>query len=46
MVPAGLDREAAVERALTSENVRRHLADGRPPARVVYVPDRLVNLAK
>ena len=28
---------------MASEHVRRHL-DGRRPARVVYLPDRLVNL--
>ena len=41
--PAGLDRDQAVELALASDNVRRHLAGGRPRD-VVYVPDRLVNL--
>jgi leucyl-tRNA synthetase len=41
--PAGLDRDQAVELALASDNVRRHL-DGRPPVKVVHVPDRLVNL--
>jgi leucyl-tRNA synthetase len=43
--PAGLDRDHAVELALASENVRRHLA-GRPPRDAVYVPDRLVNLLR
>jgi leucyl-tRNA synthetase len=41
--PAGLDREQAVQLALRSEKVRRHL-DGRPPRDAVHVPDRLVNL--
>jgi leucyl-tRNA synthetase len=41
--PAGLDRDQAVALALASENVRRHL-DGRQPAKVVHLPDRLVNL--
>jgi leucyl-tRNA synthetase len=42
-IAAGTDREAALERALASENVRRHLSDG-TPSRVVFVPDRLINL--
>jgi leucyl-tRNA synthetase len=42
-VPAGLDREQALERALVSENVSRHLR-GAKPGRVVFVPDRLINL--
>jgi leucyl-tRNA synthetase len=41
--PAGLGRDQAVELALASENVRRHLG-GRRPRDAVYVPDRLVNL--
>jgi leucyl-tRNA synthetase len=41
--PAGLDHDQAVELALQSANVRRHL-DGRPPRDAVYVPDRLINL--
>jgi leucyl-tRNA synthetase len=41
--PAGLDRDQAVQLALASDNVRRHLG-GRPPRQAVYVPDRLVNL--
>jgi leucyl-tRNA synthetase len=41
--PAGLDRDQAVELALQSDNVRRHL-DGRRPRDAVYVPDRLINL--
>jgi leucyl-tRNA synthetase len=41
--PAGLDRDHALELALRSGNVGRHL-DGRRPRQVVYVPDRLINL--
>jgi leucyl-tRNA synthetase len=41
--PAGLDREQAVQVALRSGKVRRHL-DGRRPRDAVHVPDRLVNL--
>ena len=41
--PAGIGRDQAVELALASDNVRRHLA-GRQPRDAVYVPDRLVNL--
>jgi leucyl-tRNA synthetase len=41
--PAGLDRDRAVELALASDNVRRHL-DGRTVVQAVHVPDRLVNL--
>jgi leucyl-tRNA synthetase len=41
--PAGLDRDQAIELALESDNVRRHL-DGRRPRDAVYVPDRLINL--
>jgi leucyl-tRNA synthetase len=44
-VPAGLDEAAATERALASEAANRALGgDGRRPARVVYVPDKLINL--
>jgi leucyl-tRNA synthetase len=39
----GLDRERALELALQSEAVQRHLA-GRRPRDAVYVPDRLINL--
>jgi leucyl-tRNA synthetase len=42
-VPAGLDEEHALERAKGRENVRRHFK-GRDPTRVVFVPDRLINL--
>ncbi len=41
--PAGVDQATAVELALTSDNVRRHL-DGRRPRATVFVPDRLINL--
>jgi len=40
---AGLGREQAVAMALESERVRRHL-NGRQPRKVVFVPDRVVNL--
>jgi leucyl-tRNA synthetase len=40
--PPGLDRDQAMELALQSDNVRRHLR-GRPRD-AVYVPDRLINL--
>jgi len=44
-VPAGLGEAAAVELALASEPARRALGgDGTRPRRVVYVPDRLINL--
>jgi leucyl-tRNA synthetase len=44
-VPAGLDQPAAVQRALASAAVQRALGgEDRPPARVVYVRDKLVNL--
>jgi leucyl-tRNA synthetase len=44
-VPAGLDEAAAIERALASETARRALGDdGKRPRRVVYVPDKLINL--
>jgi leucyl-tRNA synthetase len=42
-VATGLDEGAAVQRALASEAVRRALGRERP-SRVVYVPDRLINL--
>jgi leucyl-tRNA synthetase len=41
--PAGIDEAKAREMALASEQVRRHL-DGREPARVIYVPGKLVNI--
>jgi leucyl-tRNA synthetase len=43
-VPAGLDEAAATERALASEPARRALGNGGHPRRVVYVPDKLINL--
>ena len=42
-VPAGLDEEQALEQAKGRESVRRHLM-GREPAKVIYVPDRLINM--
>jgi leucyl-tRNA synthetase len=42
-VPAGLGQDRALEVALASDTVRRHL-DGRSPAKVIHVQDRLVNL--
>ncbi len=43
LVPRGLTQEQLVDRALADPAVRRYL-DGRPIRKVVYVPDRLVNL--
>jgi len=43
VVRRGLDRDAAIEAAMTSERIRS-LLEGGPPLRVVHVPDRLVNL--
>jgi leucyl-tRNA synthetase len=43
-VPAGLDRAAAIERALASDATQRALGNGAQPSRVVYVPDKLINL--
>jgi leucyl-tRNA synthetase len=42
-VPPGIDRDRALERAMDRENVRRHLTSGKP-RKVVFVPDRLINL--
>jgi leucyl-tRNA synthetase len=42
-VPAGTTEGAALETAMRSEKVRAALA-GRAPSKVVYVPDRLINL--
>ncbi|HET9723344.1 MAG TPA: leucine--tRNA ligase [Actinomycetota bacterium] len=42
-VPAGTDQDRALELALESENVRRHLTE-EGPAEVVFVADRLINL--
>ena len=41
--PKGAPREALEEMALASANVVRIL-DGKPPRKVIVVPDRLVNL--
>jgi leucyl-tRNA synthetase len=41
--PKGLPREAAEALALASEKVGR-LLDGKPPRKVIVVPDRLVNI--
>ena len=43
-VPAGLDEANATERALASDPIRRALGNGRRPSRVIYVPDKLINL--
>ena len=42
-VAAGLGEAAAIEAARASERVQRAL-DGREPGKVIFVPDRLVNL--
>jgi leucyl-tRNA synthetase len=42
-VPAGLVEAEAVQAALADPDVARHLG-GKAPVRVVYVPDRLLNL--
>jgi leucyl-tRNA synthetase len=42
-VPAGIAEADAIEMALASEAVKRHL-DGNVPRQVVYVPGRLVNV--
>jgi leucyl-tRNA synthetase len=42
-VPAGLAEDKALERALASERVQRALA-GTEPKKIVYVPDRIINL--
>ena len=42
-VPKGAPREALEEMALASEKVVRIL-EGKPPRKVIVVPDRLVNL--
>jgi leucyl-tRNA synthetase len=41
--PAGVSEAAATELALNSEAVARHL-EGKPPAKVIYVPGKLVNI--
>jgi leucyl-tRNA synthetase len=42
-VPAGLSQDEALEAALASERVQAAL-NGRRPSKVIYVPDRLINL--
>jgi leucyl-tRNA synthetase len=42
-VPAGLDEEEALERAKGRQSVRRYLMD-REPTKVIFVPDRLINM--
>jgi leucyl-tRNA synthetase len=42
-VPVGTSEEKALEAALASDRVRAAF-DGRRPSKVVYVPDRLINL--
>ncbi|MEX2207748.1 MAG: leucine--tRNA ligase [Myxococcota bacterium] len=42
-VPTDADQAKALEAALASENVRKHLGSG-APRRVIYVPGRLINL--
>src|SRR5439155_23432188 len=43
-VSVGLDEAAATQRALASEAARRALGNGGHPSRVIYVPDKLINL--
>ena len=43
VVPAGGSEEANTALALASESVKRHL-DGRPPKKIIYVPDKLVSI--
>ena len=43
LVPSGTSAEEVERLALASERVRAYL-DGRPPARVVQIPGRLVNV--
>jgi leucyl-tRNA synthetase len=42
-LPAGCEREAALESALVEPNVQRHL-EGLAVRKVIHVPDRLVNI--
>ncbi len=42
-LPHGVSEGAALEAARADEGIRRHL-DGRSLRRVVYVPDKLLNL--
>ena len=44
-LPRGLAREAVESEALALPRIRR-LLDGRPPKKVIVVPDRLVNLVQ
>jgi leucyl-tRNA synthetase len=39
----GASQEQALERAVTIDNVRRHM-DGKAVRKVIYVPDRLLNI--
>ena len=41
--PRGLDRAAAEALALASDKVQRQLG-GKPPRKIIVVPDRLVNI--
>jgi leucyl-tRNA synthetase len=43
MVPRGLSQQEVVDRAVADPGVKRFL-DGKPIRKVVYVPDRLLNL--
>jgi leucyl-tRNA synthetase len=43
VVPAGGSEEANTALALASESVKRHL-DGKPPKKIIYVPDKLVSI--
>jgi leucyl-tRNA synthetase len=42
-LPAGTSQEKVLEAALSSDRVRAAF-DGRKPSKVVFVPDRLINL--
>jgi leucyl-tRNA synthetase len=42
-VPAGATEEANTALALASESVQRHL-DGKPPRKIIYVPDKLLSI--
>jgi leucyl-tRNA synthetase len=42
-LPAGVTKEAAIEAALASENVARHVAET-GPKKTIYVPGRLINI--
>lgn len=42
-ISAGANREQALDGALARENVRRRISDGEP-RKVVFIPDRLINL--